>query len=116
MEVQKGTISSMNGSTATVVPSDHPDIQTQPLVVPFYWRKTMGNIQTGEQVYFFEDGEHGGYIIGRTDGDWDNTIRGTLMVTADVIGLSDIKAGSVSLQNHIHTSAAPGTQTTPPTA
>lgn len=84
MEVQKGIVQSMNGTTATVVPNEHPDIVTQPLVVPFYWRETMGNLKAGEEVYFLEDDAHGGMIIARTDGEWDNTLRGTLTVTEAV--------------------------------
>lgn len=133
MEVQKGTIQTMSGATCTVIPSTHPDIVTQPLVVPFYWRETMGNLQAGEEVYFFEDDQHGGYIIGRTDGNWDNILRGTLTVTEEVTAEStldvhkdistemnlnatmnitanmnitsvagDVKAGKVSLKEHIH--------------
>lgn len=107
MEVQKGTVQSMNGTTATVVPSEHPDIVTQPLVVPFYWRETMGNLQAGEEVYFLEDDAHGGYIIGRTDGEWDNTLRGTLTVTEDVT------ASGKSLKSHTHTDSQGGSTSSP---
>lgn len=107
MEVQKGKVQSMDGKTATVIPSEHPDIVTKPLVVPFYWRETMGNIKAGEEVYYFEDDEHGGYIIGRTDGEWDNKFTGTLEVTEDV------KANGISLKTHTHTGDSGGKTSTP---
>ena len=138
MQVQKGTIQTMSGATATVIPSTHPDIVTLPLVVPFYWRATMGNLQAGEEVYYFEDEEHGGMIIGRTDGNWDNVLRGTLTVTEDVtaeanvnvkkdissnanitanVNISaltgDVKAGDISLKQHIHTGDSAGKTSTP---
>ena len=119
MKIQIGTIQEMNGTTATVVPNDRPDIVTQPLVVPFYWRETMGNLQPGEEVYFFENHEHGGYIIGRTDGEWDNTLRGTFTVTEDITAQAnitasgDVTAGTISLQTHTHTGDSGG-NTSPP--
>ncbi len=97
MTTGKGTVQSITGSTAVVVPAEHPDIVTRPLVVPFYWRAAMGNLQPGDEVYYLEDDEHGGYILGRTDGEWDNTLRGTLAVTGDVT------AGGISLMQHTHT-------------
>lgn len=119
MEVQKGTVSQMMGSTAIVVPSLHPDITTRPLVVPFYWRETMGNLQSGEEVYFIEDEAHGGYIIGRTDGEWDNKLRGSLEVTEEVKAKTlsaetDATAAGISLTQHTHTSSTAGSPTSPP--
>lgn len=108
MTTGKGTVQSMSGSTAVVVPAEHPDIVTRPLVVPFYWRETMGNLQPGDEVYYLEDDEHGGYIIGRTDGAWDNTLRGSLTVTEAVQCQSsltadgDVTAGGKSLMAHTH--------------
>jgi len=98
----------MSGSTAVVVPAEHPGIVTRPLVVPFYWRATMGNLQPGDEVYYLEDDEHGGYIIGRTDGEWDNTLRGSLTVTdavqcqSELTADGDVTAGGVSLMQHTH--------------
>lgn len=107
MEVQKGRVQSITGTTAIVVPNEHPETVTQPLVVPFYWRATMGNLQPGDECYFLEDNEHGGYIIGRTDGEWDNTLRGTLTVT------DDVTAGGISLMSHTHTGDSGGDTSAP---
>lgn len=108
MYVGKGTIQQISGSTATVIPDEHPEMVTLPLVVPFYWRETMGNLKPGEKVYYIEDNAMAGYIIGRTNGDWDNTIRGELTVTKDV------SAGGISLVEHTHTGNM-GNPTSPPT-
>lgn len=108
MEVQKGTIQDMSGETATVIPATHPDIVTQPLIVPFYWRKDMGNLKAGDKVYFFEDDEHGGQIIARVDGNWERkidceiTVTGDITAEANVNAKEDVKAGSISLKNHTH--------------
>lgn len=114
MQIQKGTVQSTDGMTATVVPNEHPEIVTQPLIVPFHWGPTMGNIKAGEEVYFFEDGNHGGQIISRVDGKWDNTIRGPLTVTEDITaeaGIAaekDVTAAGISLQKHTHTGDSGG--------
>lgn len=109
MEVLKGRVQSISKGKAIVIPNEHPETVTQPLVVPFYWQETMGNLQAGEECYYFEDNEHGGYIIGRTDGRWDNTLRGTLTVTekitaqADIAASGDVTASGISLKSHTHT-------------
>lgn len=35
----------------------------------------MGNIQVGEEAYYCEDDGLGGFVIDRTNGDWDYTFR-----------------------------------------
>lgn len=131
-------MSSMDGSTATVASLEHPGVVTRPLVVPYYWRELMGNLKVGETVYYIEDDAHDGMIIARADGNWDQTIRGTLTVeqavtfNATLSVQSDITAqsnvtvqgsitasgtitgGTVSLQLHTHLSSAPGTPTGTP--
>lgn len=134
MQIQKGTLQSVNGSTATAVSAEHPDIVTRELVIPFYWRELMGNLKPGEEVYYIEDDEHKGMIIGRTDGNWDQKIRGTLTVEeavtmndtlnvkaavqadSTITASGEITSGAIGLTTHKHTSTAPGTPTTPPAA
>ena len=119
MEVQKGTIQDMSGETATVIPATHPDIVTQPLIVPFYWRKDMGNLQAGDKVYFFEDEEHGGQIISRVDGNWERKIDCAITVTGDITAEAHVnarkdgKAGSISLKSHTHTGDSGGDTSSP---
>lgn len=38
----------------------------------------MGNIQVGEEAYYCEDDGLGGFVIDRTNGDWDYTFRNFL--------------------------------------
>ncbi len=109
MSLKRGTVQSFDGTHAVVVPNDQPEITTQPLLVPFIWREVMGNLQVGEEVYYMEDNAHEGIIISRTDGAWDNKLRGTLEVTEDVT------AAGTSLKSHTHTGNM-GTLTSPPTA
>ena len=146
MQIQKGTVQAVNGSTATCVSAEHPDIVTRQLVIPYYWRELMGNIQPGEEVYYLEDDEHEGMIIARRDGNWDQTVRGTLTVVdavqlqstlsvqgsatfestatfngaitamSSLTATGTITSGAITLTTHTHTSTAPGTPTTPPTA
>lgn len=109
MEVQKGRVHSIEdgGKAARCVPENDSGIVTRPLVIPFYWRETMGNIKVGESVYFLEDESQGGFVLGRCDGEWDNTLRGALVVTEDVT------ASGKSLVKHTHTDSLGG-GTTPP--
>lgn len=107
MTTGKGTVQSINGGTAVIVPAEHPGMVTRPLVIPFYWRAAMGNLRPGDEVYYLEDDELSGYIIGRTDGEWDNTLRASLAVTGDVT------AGGISLMQHTHIGNQ-GSPTSPP--
>lgn len=130
----KGTVASVDGSTATVSSLEHPGIVTRPLVIPYYWRELMGFIKPGDTVYYIDDSAHGGMIIARADGNWDQTIRGTLTVeqavtlqntlsvasnatfSATVTATGNITGAGVSLQTHTHTSTVAGTPTSQPIA
>lgn len=96
--MKKGKIHSieLGGTKARVVPDDNSQIVTLPLTIPFYWRETMGNVQIGDEVYYDEDPSLGGIIHARTNGEWDNTYRGTLTVTEDVT------VSGISMKNHKH--------------
>lgn len=128
----KGTVASVDGSTATVSSLEHPGIVTRPLVIPYYWRELMGFIKPGEIVYYIDDDAHDGMIIARADGNWDQIIRGTLTVEqavtfkatltvqgditaqSNVTASGTVKGGSVTLQTHTHISANPGEPTSQP--
>lgn len=93
------------------MPDNDPGIVTHELVIPFYWRETMGNIRVGESVYYLEDESMGGYVIGRCDGEWDGTIRGSLTVMEDVTGKVSVwpniriripKMERLHLRNRLH--------------
>lgn len=130
--IDKGTVASVDGSTATVSSLEHPGIVTRPLVIPYYWRELMGFIKPGDTVYYIDDNGHNGMIIARADGNWDQTIRGTLTVeqavtmndTLSVQGnvtiggnmtaTGTVQGGAVILQTHTHTSTVVGTPTSQP--
>lgn len=116
MDIQKGTVETVQGGRATVIPTAHPEITTRPLVLPFYWQERMGNIQPGDTVIFAETDDHDGVILARLDGEWDNTFRAPLTMAETVTAEKDVTAAGVSLQNHTHTSSQPGEPTSKPTA
>lgn len=135
MEFKKGKIHNIEngGKTARCVPSDNSEIVTLPLVIPYYWRREMGNIQVGEEIYYLEDDGLGGYIIGRTDGEWDYTLRGSMeieksldvkqqlttplgeikTVTSSTITADNITASGKSLAGHSHKDSQGGTTSSP---
>ncbi len=114
MNVQKGTIHSIEGGNrAKCVPVNDPGIVTQPLVIPFYWRYDMGNVQVGEEVYYLEDEAMGGYIIGRCDGEWQHAIRGDVSIEGGVTATGDVVGQGKSLATHTHTDSQSG-KTSPP--
>ena len=140
MEIFTGTVQSISGAKAVVVPDEHPEIVTREFIVPYYWRKEMGNIQPGEKVLCVLDDDMHGYVLMRCDGEWDYTLRNTLTieqavtmndtlsVQGDVTAQSNVTisgnmtatgtvtGGSVTLQTHTHNSSAPGTPTSTPIA
>lgn len=115
MEVRKGKVHSIeNGGTlARCVPDTDDGIVTLGLVIPFYWRETMGNLQVGDPVYFFEDEGCGGMVIARCDGEWDNTLRGSFNVTENITATGEITGQGIALSAHTHTDSRGG-GTTPP--
>lgn len=124
--MRKGTIHDIveNGKMARVVPSNNSEIVTLPLVIPFYWRAEMGNLQIGDEVYYNEDESLGGYIYGRTDGEWDFTVRTSLTITenldvqgnistnGNVTADGDVTASGISLKGHTHGGVEGGSGTT----
>ena len=45
----------------------------------------------------------------------DGKVSGNIETSGDIIAGGEVKAGTVSLSTHVHTSAAPGSPTSPPT-
>lgn len=79
----KGTVQSFetekdaNGNPrfCRVVLDSEPDVITQPLNIPFYWRGILGNLAVGDKVYIGIDDNLQGCVIQRLDGDWDFSIK-----------------------------------------
>ena len=134
MEIFTGTVQSIGGAKAVVVPDEHPEIVTREYIVPYYWRKEMGNIQPGEKVLCALDDDEHGYILMRCDGEWDYTLRNTLTIEqavtmndtlsvqsnvtigGNMTATGTVTCGSVTLQTHTHTSTVAGTPTSQPIA
>ncbi len=134
MDPFTGIVQSINGAKAIVVPDKHPEIVTREFIVPYYWRREMGNIQPGEKVVCLLDDDMHGYILMRCDGEWDYTLRNTLTIEqavtmndtlsvqsnvtigGNMTATGTVTGGSVTLQTHTHTSTVAGTPTSPPIA
>ena len=114
MQIFTGTVQSISGAKAVIVPDEHPEIVTREYIVPYYWRHEMGNIQIGEKVLCILDDDLHGYILMRCDGEWDYTIRNTLTVEqavtfndtltvqSDVTAQSNVSvSGDVTVQGNI---------------
>lgn len=132
--LQKGKISTIEGdadrngdkTAARVLPDTADGVVSRPLVIPWYLRGKMGDLQPQDAVVYvvFEDGT--GIILSRMDGEWPGIIpgdveliKGALKITdkdlivekgnetvkaGDVIITNgDAKAGNISLKHHTHT-------------
>lgn len=99
--IQKGTISSILGASARVIPSTGDGAPTAQLVVPRHLR-SAGNLASGIQVVYVVFEDETGYIIDRADGEWNGVFPGT--ITA-----SDFITQSVASYNgHTHTGVQTG--------
>lgn len=126
-EILKGTISSIesepvddNGypTTAKIISSIGGAV-TRPLIIPWYLRSTMGNLETGVEIVFVLFEDKTGYIIGRFDGNiqtnipYDIVISGNATISGSVTAADFISASYGSTNSHTHTDSQGGT-TSPP--
>lgn len=98
----KARVSSIEGSSARVVPLVGGDVVTRPL--PMHWTMLHGmcDVAPGDLVVCarFEDGD--GIVLCRADGAWnahfgeDLTLDGTMTATGDLV------ASGVSGNSHTH--------------
>ena len=139
----KGTIQNFEEETdangnprfCRVVLDSDPDVITQPLNIPFYWRGIFGNLAVGDKVYIGIDDNLQGCVIQRIDGDWDFSIKNekksitttgdaetkgnqTIGGTATVAGAvkaEDVQTAAVaSINAHTHTTTSSGNPTSAP--
>lgn len=103
-EIEKGTISSVNGSKAAVVPSFSDAPVTAELTVPFYLVRCL---EVGMEVVYAMFEDNTGLILGRLDGDWNHDLDGDVRIRGDVQ-----TAAIASINAHTH--SAPGGQTGTP--
>lgn len=103
-EIEKGTISSLTSTTATVVPSFSDDPVSAELVIPFYLVRCLE--PNMEVVYaMFEDNT--GVILARCDGEWNHDLDGDVRIRGDIQ-----TATIASVNSHTHT--CPDGQTSGP--
>ena len=68
--INKGTIASISGNTARVVPSDAGAKPTAKITIPWHLRGFTGNLSKGTAVVYVEFDDSTGLLLGRADGEW----------------------------------------------
>ena len=103
-QINKGTIASISGNTARVVPSDASARPTAKIIIPWHLRGDTGNLKKGTVVVYVEFEDSTGLLLGRADGEWGAYLPS--------LSAGDVKAGGVSLKNHKHGGVVSGDDTT----
>lgn len=93
-QINKGTIASISGNTARVVPSDANAKPTAKITIPWHLRGASGNLKKGTAVVYVEFDDATGLLLGRADGNWGEYLP--------TLTAGDVIAGGVSLKNHKH--------------
>lgn len=68
-QINKGTIASISGNTARVVPSDASAMPTAKITIPWDLRGENGNLRKGTEVVYVEFDDSTGLLLGRLDGE-----------------------------------------------
>ena len=68
-EIYKGTIATINGSKARVVPLDRVDQATARLIIPQSLQSGTGALVVGDEVVYVQFGDGTGIILARMDGE-----------------------------------------------
>lgn len=103
-QINKGTVASIDGNTARVVPSDATGRPTAKITIPWHLRGNTGQLRKGTEVVYVEFDDATGLLLGRADGEWGAYLPS--------LSAGDVKAGGVSLKNHKHGGVAPGSGST----
>lgn len=100
-QINKGTIASIEGSTARVVPSDAGAKPTAKITIPWHLRGSTGNLKKGTAVVYVEFDDATGLLLGRADGEWGAYLP---HLTAGSVSVpeGDVTASGVSLVGHTH--------------
>lgn len=109
-QINKGTIASISGNTARVVPSDANARPTAMITIPWHLRGNAGNLEKGTAVVYVEFDDATGLLLGRADGEWGAYLP-SLSIDS-VYAARDITAGGVSLKEHVHGGVSTGSGTT----
>ena len=103
-QINKGTIASISGNTARVVPSDASGKPTTKITIPWHLRGATGALKKGTEVVYAEFDDATGLLLGRADGEWGAYLPS--------LRAGDVSAGGVSLKEHKHGGVEPGSGTT----
>ena len=126
-DIQKGKISTIEGSpvdakgnaTTAKVFSLTGGSVTKPLVIPWYLRGSMGNLEADVEVVFVLFEDKSGYILGRFDGEfqgnvpYDVTFDYSITVTENASAADFVSDVYGSTNSHIHTDSQGGSTTAP---
>lgn len=69
-QINKGTIATIEGNTARVVPSDVGAKPTAKITIPWHLRGDTGQLKKGTAVVYVEFDDSTGLLLGRADGEW----------------------------------------------
>lgn len=72
-QISKGTIASISGNTARVVPSDASGKPTARITIPWHLRGEYGTLKKGTEVVYAEFDDATGLLLGRADGERADT-------------------------------------------
>ena len=110
-QINKGTIASIDGNTARVVPMEANAKPTTRITIPWHLRGETGNLKKGTAVVYVEFEDSTGLLLGRADGEWGEYLpylRSELVEAPK----GDVTARGVSLNSHTHGSVMSGSGTT----
>ncbi len=93
-QINKGTIASISGNTARVVPSDAGAKPTAKITIPWHLRGSTGNLKKGTAVVYVEFDDATGLLLGRLDGEWGAYLPS--------LSAGKVTADGVSLSGHTH--------------
>ena len=68
-QINKGTIASIDGNTARVVPSDDNTRPTARITIPWHLRGDAGQLKKGTEVVYVEFDDSTGLLLCRADGE-----------------------------------------------
>ena len=97
--INKGTIASISGNTARVVPSDAGAKPTAKITIPWHLRGSTGNLSKGTAVVYVEFDDSTGLLLGRADGEWGCYLP-SLSAGNINVPKGDVTARGISLSGH----------------
>ena len=111
-QINKGTIGSIDGNTARVVPLEANAKPTAKITIPWHLRGETGNLKKGMAVVYVEFEDSTGLLLGRADGEWGGYLpylRSELVEAPK----GDVTAKGISLNSHKHEGDSGGSTSTP---